>query len=214
MDYAPGFRGAVIRRVGLLVAIAAIASLAVITSPATASSGTLTVTANLTLTEDHVGNIVIPADDVTLDCAGHTVRGPAEIGILLDGTSGVTVKNCRVTGFDSGIIVANYGGPSSGNTLRGNVGFENLFSGLALLGSSSNTVVGNRAVDNTFSGFVLESSSANSISGNAAERNGSFGFSLVGRRRTRFSRTSPMGTAAPRELQASSSQTDRMATTW
>jgi len=184
VDYSQETRAVRLRVcVALLVAVAAVGSFAVVTSSAAASSGTLTVTTDLKLTEDHVGNIVISSDDVTLDCAGYTVRGPGsgppEIGVLVDGTSGVTVKNCRVTAFENGIIVANYGGPSSGNTLTANTGFKNIFSGLALLGSSFNTVVGNRTVDNTFSGIVLESAADNRLSNNTAERNGSFGFSLI-----------------------------------
>jgi hypothetical protein len=38
-----------------------------------ATSGTLVITSNTTLTEDHAGEIVIAADGVTLDCAGHLV---------------------------------------------------------------------------------------------------------------------------------------------
>jgi hypothetical protein len=57
----------------LIVALAFAAALAgsVFTSPAAASSGTLVIAADTTLTADHVGNIVIAVDNVTLNCAGH-----------------------------------------------------------------------------------------------------------------------------------------------
>ena len=55
--------------------LVALALVAVVAPPATASSGTLVITSDTTLTEDHQGNIVIEADNVTLDCAGHTVQG-------------------------------------------------------------------------------------------------------------------------------------------
>ena len=106
-----------------------------------ATTGPLVITSDTTLTEDHDGNIVIAANDVTLDCAGHTVTGPGSgspfVGILLDGTSGVSVKDCQVTAFENGIIAAGWSGPSSGNMFVGNVSFGNVFSGLALLGSST-----------------------------------------------------------------------------
>ncbi len=60
----------------LLVAAVVALALSVIAPPATASSGTLVITSDTTLTEDHHGNIVIEADNVTLDCAGHTVQAP------------------------------------------------------------------------------------------------------------------------------------------
>ena len=43
---------------------------------ASAADGTLVLTESKTLSADHYGNIVIAADHVTLDCAGHTVHGP------------------------------------------------------------------------------------------------------------------------------------------
>ena len=72
---------------------------------ATATSGTLRITEDTTLGADHFGQIVIAADDVTLSCAGHAVRGPGSgppyHGIVLDGTTGVTVRNCRVERFET-----------------------------------------------------------------------------------------------------------------
>ena len=45
-------------------------------SLAIASSGTLYVTSNTTLTEDQYGNVVVQGNNITLDCANHTVFGP------------------------------------------------------------------------------------------------------------------------------------------
>ena len=60
---------------------------------------TLTITSNTKLTQDHWGAIVIAANRVTLDCANHLVTGSGTGNvILIDGHSGVTVKNCRITG--------------------------------------------------------------------------------------------------------------------
>ncbi|HSD33405.1 MAG TPA: right-handed parallel beta-helix repeat-containing protein [Gemmatimonadales bacterium] len=89
------------------------------------TSGTLTITSNTTLTENHNGSIWIEADNVTLDCAGHTITGPGESpynsGVLVLSYSGVTVKNCLVTSFDQGIQVAD----SVGVTAANNKSFDN-----------------------------------------------------------------------------------------
>ncbi len=62
--------------------------------PAHATTGTLTINADTTLTEDHYGSIIIGTDDITLDCGGHSVTGPGSgNGILLIRRTGVTVKN-------------------------------------------------------------------------------------------------------------------------
>lgn len=83
----------------------------------------MVVTSDTTLTGD-VGpcaghGIVVAADNVTLDLNGFTVRGAKavaeQVGILLDGVQGVTVKNGTVTGFDAGVSIE-YGG---GNTVTG-----------------------------------------------------------------------------------------------
>src|SRR6476619_2328660 len=111
----------------LIVALAGILLAAALgTGSAAASTGTLVVTSNTTLTEDHHGNILIEGDNITLDCAGHTVFGPGITGffggIVVAGGSGVTVRGCTVTGFVADGIFA--GGASHGtysdNVLVGN----------------------------------------------------------------------------------------------
>ena len=72
---------------------------------ASASSGTLVITSNTTLTEDHYGSIVIAADNVTLDGAGRPVSTDPAFslhGVLVSGHSGVTIKNVRASGFNQG----------------------------------------------------------------------------------------------------------------
>ena len=72
------------------------------------TTGTLTITSNTNLNEDHQGNIVIAADGVTLDCQGHEVTGTGSgTGVLLNGRTGVTVKNCHVSGFLDGFGLFN-----------------------------------------------------------------------------------------------------------
>ena len=61
-------------------------------------------TSDTTLSEDHTGPIIIASNDITLDCGGHTVSGSfPDTGILVEGRTGVTVKNCHVAGFAAGI---------------------------------------------------------------------------------------------------------------
>jgi parallel beta-helix repeat protein len=141
---------------------------------------------------DYFGNIVIDADDVTLDGNGHMIIGPgtdfliwdpntkvmsSNTGILLEGRTGVTVKNCRVTGFDEGFCLDG----SDGNTLQGNT-VTDYCVGFVLSSSSNNTLLNNTANgngegDDPPNGFQLGRSFGNTIQGNTVNGNG-IGFAL------------------------------------
>lgn len=141
-----------------------------------ATSGTLNITTNTTLTENHLGNIVIAADNITLDCANFSVIGPgasdgAGVGILLAGRTGVTVKNCNVAGFQSGVSLSS---GSSSNTFKSDSVNGNLF-GFFLSGASSNTFISNTA-NNIRRGFNLVSSNVNTLRDNVANGNSDGGF--------------------------------------
>jgi len=87
-----------------------------------ATSGTLVVKENMKLKADHQRSISIEADNVTLDCAGHTVTGSGSgFGILLESQSGVTVNNCDVSGFEHGVALFD----SSNNTIKDTRSHEN-----------------------------------------------------------------------------------------
>jgi hypothetical protein len=107
------------RRTVLFLAV--IALVIAVDPPAPATTGTMVITTDTTLTEDHdAGSVDVgiefAADDVTLDCAGYTVSGGGiGSGILIEGHTGVTVKNCLVTAFSSGIVIG-----GSSKTLRAN----------------------------------------------------------------------------------------------
>jgi parallel beta-helix repeat protein len=176
------------------------------------AGSTLLVTSDTTLREDHQGSIEVEADDVSLDCAGHTVSGPGTraddeygfIGILLDGRTGVTVRDCRVSGFDYGILLTARLGTGSGgnrlidnavsgnrsdgvrvnesehNLLTRNIASSNGQHGFAFLGNS-NVVTDNQAFDNEADGFVVGGGYRNiGFYRNTSTGNGAYGFAIVG----------------------------------
>jgi parallel beta-helix repeat protein len=165
----------------VVVAVVTVAALAVPAVPAGATSGTLMIGADTTLTEDHSGDIVITADNVTLDCDGHTVTGAgAGLGIVIGiNRSGVTVTDCEVTNFTDGIHVTE----SDDITLIGNNAHHNSSVGIILNLSNGNTLTGNQVNDNGFGkhatfGFLLLDSDDNELTNNSANRNGETNFGL------------------------------------
>ena len=169
-----------------------IAAVAAFPASVSAAHGpTLTITTNTTLSADFTGGIGIAADGITLDCAGHTVMGPGvalifhpdgepfvTTGILLEGRTNVTVKNCHVTGFGDGFWLDG----SDGNTLQGNTADGNLFGGFGLSASNDNILTDNTANDiaeddDPGTGFYLGRSFGNTLQNNTANGN-RVGFSL------------------------------------
>lgn len=154
------------------------------------------VDSDTTLTQDYFGDVVITADDVTLNCDGHEILGSApsppfmpglrHAGIELTGRSGVTVENCVVSGFEYGFWVLE----SNSNRFIGNDASNN-GTGFVLSYSASNELRDNQANNNTSIGFDLgevswlppprsasgvRHSSDNTLIGNTADNNGSIGF--------------------------------------
>lgn len=153
-------------KTALAVAVATAAPLLGIVAAApsaSATTGTLTITGSTTLSEDHYGSIVIGADDVTLDCAGHQVIYPGTNpggpggGILLVGRTGVTVENCHVTGAYQYPVAVMQG--SSGNTLRDNTATGYIRNGFSLVdGADNNTLTGNVATGGLHGFWVVDAS--------------------------------------------------------
>ncbi|HEV2120368.1 MAG TPA: right-handed parallel beta-helix repeat-containing protein [Candidatus Bathyarchaeia archaeon] len=165
---------------------------------------TFPVSTNTTLTTDLTGRIVIGADNVTLNCNGHTIQGittdqlaGAYPGILLNNRRGVIVENCRVTNFYIGIQLLSstrslvfhnsaysnsYGYMITQSTLDAlflNNATNNLHDGFRLEASSLIGLAGNRANINHDNGFLLISSPSNGILFNSANGNGAYGFALT-----------------------------------
>ena len=135
---------------------------------AAATSDTWSITVDTTLTEDHDGRFEIDADNVTLDCDGHTITGPGRLaglpGIWLSGRTGVTVKNCVLVDFNDAFRVID----SHGNTFIGN-SMSTLRQGFTLSGSTNNTIDGNTITDaNDFFAISLGASShGNTVTNNS-----------------------------------------------
>jgi parallel beta-helix repeat protein len=153
----------------LIVAIAGILLAGALgTGSAAASTGTLIVTANTTLAEDHHGNILIEGDNVTLDCAGHTVFGPGTSGfaggIQVAGGSGLMIRRCTVTGFTVNGIYAF--GASHGRYID-NLLVGNGNHGIHLEQGTDNLLVGNTSTANGAIGIVLTQSTQSRIVNNS-----------------------------------------------
>ncbi|HEX5217539.1 MAG TPA: NosD domain-containing protein [Vicinamibacterales bacterium] len=135
--------------------------------------GTLFVGSDTVLTEDHHGPVVFTAGSVTLDCAGHTVRGAGNgVGVLITAPAvTVTVQNCAVTGFERAIQVVF----TSGVAVRDNVTTANDY-GIVIEFSSQVLVDGNSATNNTFAGFAIGQSRQLRLQGNTSNNNGRNGF--------------------------------------
>ncbi|MEM1544641.1 MAG: DUF2341 domain-containing protein [Candidatus Bathyarchaeia archaeon] len=120
----------------------------------------------------------ITANNVVLDCQGHTIDGVSEIdtyGIYIYRDSAqntnITVKNCVVTDWWYGI----YLGYAQNNTLINNT-VNSHKAGFLVDFSSYNILINNTA--HSYYGFVLHFSSYNTLINNTANSN-SEGFSLL-----------------------------------
>ncbi len=147
-----------------ITASAFIAPMAMAASPACGSA----ITANTTLDSDMAcpsTGIVIGANNITLDCAGHKITGngpySSQSGVQLLGVSGATVKNCQISSYNYGInsYYAN-SNMITGNTLSSNS------NGVYLRESRSNNVANNTMSSNS-SGVYLFNSSNNIVSQNS-----------------------------------------------
>jgi len=136
----------------------------------------LTITMDTTFSEDLTDNIIIGANNITLDCAGHTIAGDGTgFGIHQVGRTGVTIKDCNITNFEQGIFLQS---GSSGNTIMDNTASNNNI-GIHLADSSDNSVVMNTVTDNNV-GFDLFNASNNIIEGNTAKNSFFEGILLSG----------------------------------
>jgi parallel beta-helix repeat protein len=121
--------------------------------------------------------IHIGADNITLNCNGHAVRGGGSRtleGISNGYTSqGITIKNCQVTEFSNGFILR-----GSYHTVQNNIATNNRVDGFIFSGISNSKLQGNIATNNKVSGFTSADAHNNKMQGNSATHNGRVGFIL------------------------------------
>ncbi|MBI2937595.1 MAG: right-handed parallel beta-helix repeat-containing protein [Thaumarchaeota archaeon] len=157
----------------IVAATLLILSIAAFNLPAAqaATTGTLTITSNTVLTEDHYGNIIIAADNITLDGNGYTVTGNnSGVGVSLSERTGVTVKNLKIKNFATGVSV---GGYSNNNDIIGNTITNNEWNGIGVgVGSRNNTIASNTIRNNLQYGIYLHITSGNTVTGNIISNNG------------------------------------------
>jgi parallel beta-helix repeat protein len=177
----------------MLVSAIALASTSVF-----ATVGALDIATDIKLDEDHVGPITFVADSVTLNCNGHKVSAPGQFQvILIQERSGITVKNCNVTGGVFGVFVVRstdiviehnvaFGNQgtgmfftsSDGLTIKNNIATNNGLAGMDVQFVTNSTVQHNTASNNTFFGFLILVADDNDFTHNVATGNSTFGFIL------------------------------------
>lgn len=139
-------------------------------------------TSDYTLTRDigpcDAGGIVIDADNITLDGNGHKIMGkrtPGSIGICLAGRKGVTIKNCDVSNFVTGVIlqncenvtfVDNFIRDSDNEGPEDNVGW-----GMNVYSSNNNILCNNIIATSGDRGITLSGSSHNLLKYNTLKDN-------------------------------------------
>jgi len=137
---------------------------------------------------DSVTCINFSANNTEFDCQGHVIDGDGsgwdDYGLLMDGKSGNTIKNCVVTGFLYGIRLCN----SSNNTLINNTADSNDHGGIRLIDSSNNTLAEN-TLSNNFAGISFSISPHNTLIGNNASNNDGWGIFLSGYNNTVINNT-------------------------
>ncbi|MEM2355662.1 MAG: DUF2341 domain-containing protein [Candidatus Bathyarchaeia archaeon] len=126
-------------------------------------------TANIT---DYSGTCIDNPENFNnkvFDCQGHIIDGDNSgtgYGIYLDSKQNNTIKNCIITDFENGIILAY----SSNNTLINNTVSSNGDAGIYSYSSSNNTIA-NNTVSSNDAGIYLEGSSNNTLINNNVSSN-------------------------------------------
>ena len=172
----------------------ALALVALAVAPTAAHAGRMTITKNKTLTADYRGQIRFGADGITLDCAGHKILfstintddcgtgGTSRCGIHAVNRTGITIKNCEVTGaFDYGVWIDTTSSSvvdhvvARGNeigfgiddadqlTVRYSTAITCSNTGFEITDSSNLTLFADSAVSNERDGFDIDDSSAVNI---------------------------------------------------
>ncbi|MFB6181197.1 MAG: nitrous oxide reductase family maturation protein NosD [Candidatus Nanohalobium sp.] len=156
------------RKTGLLIAATVI--LLLIQNTAAASCGDK-ITKDTDLREDLLcteEGLTVTESNVTLNCHGNRIKGldSYRTGLKALNVGNITVKNCRVSGFNTGIKLENV----NKSLLVNNSVKDSRGAGIRLESSYRNRLVSNTANRN-WDGFFLQNSSSNIITGSKASYN-------------------------------------------
>ncbi|MBD3310446.1 hypothetical protein GF351_04460, partial [Candidatus Woesearchaeota archaeon] len=140
-----------------------------------------TVMGDATLAQDlecKGAGLAVGTDDVEIDCDGHTLIGDgSSIGISVEGHSGITVKNCGVEDFETGIYIED----SKDNIIQNNdlVFNEGEETGLHLESVNDTTITVNNVSDNV-RGIWMRDCHGNTLQDNEIMNNDDSGIYLDG----------------------------------
>jgi len=130
--------------------------------------------------------LIIGADDITLDCNGHSINGIGggnDRGIKLTDKSNIVIKNCNVSKFNYGIQVHSLASPWSNNiSIINNIVSFNAYSGIQI-DLRNSLIMGNIVNDNGgyLGGIVLTGGENNTVRNNMISSNqGSTGLIVWG----------------------------------
>jgi len=118
------------------------------------------------------------ANGITLDGNGHSITGPGteqttnNIGVIVRGTTGVTVKNINISEFGQGISVI------ASDTSLINNSITNTHTGISVSSSCGVTLIGNNVNSNTYHGMQIGYSTGVTVTGNTANDNGDGGITI------------------------------------
>jgi len=111
------------------------------------------------------GVIIINSSNIILDCNNYAIKWtpiiPGTIGILNPGFSNVTIKNCTIYGYETGIKLQ-----SSNNNKIINNSVDSNRNGILLKTSHNCVISNNTARFNTWDGIGLDDSHGNTITNN------------------------------------------------
>jgi parallel beta-helix repeat protein len=98
--------------------------------------------------------LVINADNIVVDCAGYNITGDgsgAGQGINITGRTNVTVKNCNISGFQTGV----YATLGSENNITNNSLHDNTVHGIYIQRDDNSVATSNTIYDNDLFGIYI-----------------------------------------------------------
>lgn len=136
------------------------------------------ITNNLTLRRDQnctgsgTNGLNIGADNITIDCEGYSIYSSDYLfyGINTNSFSQITIKNCNIKGFESGLGFIN----SNENTILNNNITDNSYFGIDLTYGYGNNISNNFLNNNTYVGIKIISSHDNFFINNIIKGDNSF----------------------------------------